>query len=377
MREGILRVIGLSTRSFRQPLAELDEIDFAALLRPVVERPEPRIRLGHHVEREPGAVAFAVAVPVLELVLAHALDRLRQAVGHRVEQFRGEVVDGGIEQREIDRAALHQGLRFIARRAALRLAHDDAAEFVDHFVGHDQRIRDPLVINAKGRNDLRESAEPVELVCAPGLTKCGAVHRALDADEKREKVGAPAVRRGAVFRAGLAEQCEVARDGEIAGHSDFLSAADPQAVDAADHRLVALQDGRDHVVEQPHVLPVLAGMTGVDLGVLSRVAAGAERGGAGAGEDDRDGGPVVRRLANGQDDLLDHVARVAVHLPRVIERDPDAVQPVDRQSGVVENRMSRDEDLARGKVVGEVVILHPRLPPEGGENVGRPAHKRV
>ena len=75
---------------------------------------------------------------------------------------------------------------------------------------------------------------------------------------------------------GLAEDRQVLRDREVAGHADLLAAGDAHAVDAADHRLVADQDRADHVVEEPHVLAVLLGPAGVVLGVLRGVAAGAE-----------------------------------------------------------------------------------------------------
>ena len=66
-------------------------------------------------------------------------------------------------------------------------------------------------------------------------------------------------RRRAVLGAGLAEPGEVARQREIAGHADFLATADPHAVDPVDDRFIAGEDRRDHVVEEPHVLAVLAG----------------------------------------------------------------------------------------------------------------------
>ena len=106
--------------------------------------------------------------------------------------------------------------------------------------------------------------------------------------EQRQEVGAAAVGRRAVPGAGLSEQRQVLGDREVAGHADLLPAGDAHAVDAADHRLVAVQDRGDHVVEQPHVLAVLLRPARVVLGVLSGVAAGAERAAAGAGEHHRD-----------------------------------------------------------------------------------------
>jgi len=52
--------------------------------------------------------------------------------------------------------------------------------------------------------------------------------------------------------------------------------ADAHAIHAADHRLVATEDGAHHIVEQAHVLPVLAWGPGINLCILARVATSAE-----------------------------------------------------------------------------------------------------
>ncbi len=132
---------------------------------------------------------------------------------------------------------------------------------------------------------------------APVLAQRAALHRGLDADEQRQEVGAAAVGRRAVLGPGLAEERQVLGDREVAGHADLLAAADAHAVDAADHRLVAGEDRADHVVEEPHVLAVLLGPSGVVLGVLGGVAAGAEGAVAGAGEDHGDAGRGRSRRA--------------------------------------------------------------------------------
>ena len=79
---------------------------------------------------------------------------------------------------------------------------------------------------------------------------------------------------------------------------------------------------RDHVVEKPHVLAVLQRPAGVDLRVLRRVAAGAERTVPGAGEHHGNDVTVHRSPAEGQDDLLDRLGGVRVELALVVERDP-------------------------------------------------------
>jgi hypothetical protein len=148
--------------------------------------------------------------------------------------------------------------------------------------------------------------------------------------------------------AGLAEDAEVLRHREVAGHPDLLAASDPHAVRPADHRLVAVEHGRDHVVEQAHVLPVLARVAGVDLCVLARVSTSAEGPVAGAGQHHRDGRAVVARRPQAQDDLLDHVGGVGVVLLGIVESDPDIVQTLGGSSGAIEDRTSLVEDLARG-----------------------------
>src|SRR6266542_3633556 len=71
-------------RSLGHPLAQAHEIHLARVAVAVVKRAEASVRLRHHVKRQPRAVRFAVAIPVLEFVLAKTLDRLRQTVRHRV-----------------------------------------------------------------------------------------------------------------------------------------------------------------------------------------------------------------------------------------------------------------------------------------------------
>jgi len=129
-----------------------------------------------------------------------------------------------------------------------------------------------------------------------------------------------------VAGARLAELGEVLGDREIARHADLLAARHAHAVDAADDRLVAAQDRAHHVVEQAHVLPVLLGAPGVVGGVLLGVAAGAEGALAGAGEDHRDAGAVVRGAPEAEDHALDHPGGVGIVLARVVERDARDVE---------------------------------------------------
>src|SRR5208337_5074752 len=99
----------------------------------------------------------------------------------------------------------------------------------------------------------------------------------------RKKIRTPTVRSGAVLRSGLAENGQVARDREITRHPDFLAATHACAIHAADHGLVALENGRDHVVEDPHVLTVFSRRTRVVLGIFACVSASAKGARSGTG----------------------------------------------------------------------------------------------
>ena len=187
--------------------------------------------------------------------------------------------------RQVDRAARHQRLGLLRaprrswarRRRCGRTRRDSAAvstsglatNLPSTFSAGTMSVSMPRLIGLVRRERLAQHAGG---------------HRALGADHQRQEVGRAADRRRAVLGAGLAEARQVLRDREVAGHADFLAAADAHAVDAADHRLVAAEDRRDHVVEQAHVLAVFLRIAGVVLGVFLGVAAGAEGLVAGAGE---------------------------------------------------------------------------------------------
>ena len=171
------------------------------------------------------------------------------------------------------------------------------------------------------------NAETVGLVRRERLAEQAGDHRLFAADHVGEEVGRAADRRRAVLGAGLTEAREVLRDREVAGHADFLAAADAHAVDAANHRLVAAENRRDHVVEQPHIAAVFLRIAGVIFGVFLGVAAGAKRFVADAGEDHRDDVARSTGRAEGQNGRLHHVGGVGVELAGIVERDPGVEQP--------------------------------------------------
>src|SRR5690349_23558406 len=92
---GLDRVAQRTVPTFarREALAQQHEIDLAIVLAACIERGEARARLGHHVQREPRARVFLVAVPRVELGLAQLLERLGRAVGEREQQLRAERLD--------------------------------------------------------------------------------------------------------------------------------------------------------------------------------------------------------------------------------------------------------------------------------------------
>ena len=106
----------------RQRTAQRDEVDLTTgFTRAFVEGAESGTRLRHHVEREPGARILLVPVPRVELGFAQFFDRLRGAIGERVEQLGAETFDLLVEQAEIDGAAFHQLLAGFQRFTGFRL----------------------------------------------------------------------------------------------------------------------------------------------------------------------------------------------------------------------------------------------------------------
>ena len=81
-----------------EALAQGDEIDLAFVLRALVEGAEPGARLGQHVEGEPGAAVFLVAIPGVDFRLAQFLEALGQAFGERGHQLGAHRFDLGVER---------------------------------------------------------------------------------------------------------------------------------------------------------------------------------------------------------------------------------------------------------------------------------------
>ena len=214
----------------------------------------------------------------------------------------------------------------------------------------------------QGRHDLREPSKPVETMRAPGLAERSAVHGSLDSQINGKKIRASSVRNGTVLRPGLAEKCEIARDREITGHADFLTAAHAHSIHAADHGLVALKNARDHVVEDAHVLAVFSRRACVILGVFTRVSAGAKGARSGARQNDGHSRAIVARLAQCQNHFLSHGSRIAIELVRVVERDPNVVEAVDGLARAIVHGPAFEEYFPRRKSLNEVVIFH-LLPP--------------
>ena len=191
----------------------------------------------------------------------------------------------------------------------------------------------------------------------PGLAERQRLGRVGVAHVEVEEVGRAPIRRRAVDRAGLAESSVVPGDGEVAGHPNLLSAADPHPVDAADDGLVAEQDARDHVVEEPHVLQVLERPIRVVGRVLGGVAAGAEGARANAREHHGDAPAIGARAPEREDHVLDRRGRVGVQLRLVVEHDPGLVQALDRHALAVLHRAPLVANVAKLVLRDEVVVV--------------------
>ena len=126
----------------------------------------------------------------------------------------------------------------------------------------------------------------------------------------------------------LPENRQVAGNGEIACHSDFLAAGDSHAVHSADNRFFAVQDSIHHAVEQIHVFPVLLGPHGIVFGIFFGVSAGAEGHVARPGENDGHNGTVLAGCRESRYHTLDHFSRVGIVLLGIIEANPGDVEPV-------------------------------------------------
>ncbi len=74
----------------------------------------------------------------------------------------------------------------------------------------------------------------------------------------------------------LTKSGEILCNGKITGHTNFLSATNPHTVGPAYYRLIAHQNGRNHVIEEPHVLLVFLRITCIVLCVFFGVATGAK-----------------------------------------------------------------------------------------------------
>ena len=206
----------------------------------------------------------------------------------------------------------------------------NTAKVIEHVVGNNRRVGYVGVIDFKPRHDVHDDAEAGRLVGRERLAQRARHHCLFAADHHRQEVGGAADGRRSVLGSGLAEVGQVLGDGEITGHADFLAAADAHAVDPADDRLVAAQNGRHHVVEQPHVLAVFLRVAGIVFGIFLGVAAGAEGLVADRREDHGVNFPVDGSAAESEDRRLHHFRRVGIVLGRIVEDDPGVVQAFGR-----------------------------------------------
>ncbi len=156
----------------------------------------------------------------------------------------------------------------------------------------------------------------------PGIANRAGEHGIFNSYEKGEKVCRPSIGSAAVLGTRLAEAGKILGDGEITGHANLLSAADPHTVNPANHRLVVHQDRGYHVVEEAHILFILLGIPGIVLGILLGVAPGTEGLVARAGKYHSHHAAVVGGLPHGKNHLLHGVRGIGVILLGVVQDDP-------------------------------------------------------
>ena len=288
-------------------LDEVDDIGAGDLLG--VEGVETQEGLAGHVGGQPVAIDHLRLIPEEFLLHPDPLDALDQAAGEQVGIGPDDLVDFLVEQLEIDRGVLDIVAGGLAGIAALVLAVDQLT-VGDIGIGVDAGVADPLAVVLDHRHALGDQAEAKHLVGAPHLAGDAVPHRQLHRQHPREEIGAAAVGGAAVLGPGLAEDRQVAGDGDVGGHADLLAAGHPHAVDSADRRLLAAQNPVDHGVEQIHVDPVLVRPFAVVLGILLDVAAGAEGLVAGGGEHRRHHRAIGRGPVETGDDRLDHLGGV-------------------------------------------------------------------
>src|ERR1039458_6462484 len=129
------------------------------------------------------------------------------------------------------------------------------------------------------------------------------------------------------------------------------------AVHAADHRLVTTQDGADHIIEQAHVLPVLARSPGINLRILARVASRAKGLRPRAREYDGNRCAIIAGFAQRENNFLDRGRGVTVQLARIVQSDPHIVQPLHAGAVAIACGPALQQDLAGGKRFNHVVIF--------------------
>src|ERR1022692_891604 len=142
---------------FGEPPPQKHEIDLTLLLAAVMEGAEPGARLGHHVQRKPGAIGLAVAVPVFQLVFAQALNGLDEAIRHGVQQLGAQRFYGFIKQRQIYGAFGQQFLALLALLSGFRIAQQQPTVFINHAIGDNQRIRYPLPVHLERWDNLGQA----------------------------------------------------------------------------------------------------------------------------------------------------------------------------------------------------------------------------
>src|SRR4029453_14137092 len=241
----------------------------------------------------------------LTLLLEEALDRRLRLLGrHREREPVAGVVDR-LVPREV--APEVEVLLRVARR--LRKL---PREVLDHVVD--------LGVELRGRHDAVHEAPLLALLRRDLLAHEHDLASPPVADHDRQPLRRAAGRHRSMLGAYVAYESVVDHDREVAGHLEFVAAADGDPVDARDGRLADLPQSVVRVLEGTEPLPVLGRLVEVVLGPRAEVGAHAERAPRACEHDDANL-VVPRRVLAGPRARAEHLEIEGVQDLRAVEGD--------------------------------------------------------
>ena len=211
-----------------------------------------------------------------------------QATGKQVGKGPYDLVNFFVQQFKIGIGLmlLDKGAGFFGLGAGFVLTVDHFA-IVHILVGNDHGVSHPFAIHLQNRNHFTDKGFGFHFVGGPHLAGDAVPHGVFNSQIPWQEVRGTTVRSRAVFGSRLSENGEIRRNGEVAGHADFLAPGDAHAVNPADDRFFAGQNSIHHMIEQFHVLTVFITAQAVKFAVFLGISAGTKGVGTRAGEYDR------------------------------------------------------------------------------------------